>query len=65
METLVAPVVVHESVEDWPFQLCVGLAAQSRGLARPLEAVAEVVEAARQALSLQPPASISNIRHIG
>src|SRR5262245_14970306 len=63
MDTLVAPVVIHDKVEDWPLSIVLGLA----------ESVAVGAAAggggggggggATGAFFLQPPASISNIRH--
>ena len=63
METLVAPVVVHESVEDWPLSIVLGLADRVAVGADAGGGGGGGGGGATGAFFLQPLASISNIRH--
>ena len=63
MDTLVAPVVVHDKVEDWPLSIVLGLADRVAVGADGAGGGGGGGGGATGAFFLQPPASISNIRH--
>lgn len=63
METLVAPVVVQDSVADWPLSIVVGLADRVAVGATAGGGGGGGGGGATGAFFLHPPASISNKRH--
>ena len=63
METLVAPVVVQDNVEDWPLSIVVGLADSVAVGAAAGGGGGGGGGGATGAFFLHPPASISNSRH--